>query len=403
MKVSLILAAIVAATSVSAYQCPDTNAVNSACRQISVSPLVCNNPNVNKEACNVKQCNQKYIDDYSACQCRRSPTQFYEHSANVEGLLRRCGLMTLNNPYGDPDQYRPGQGTKVFTTATSSAQAGVATHIYNGTTYYGGTNTVIAGTTRWVSATVIHNGTRINGRTTWIFGTPSIIRGTGPLTGTAVPATTHPGSTMIVTSTIATRSAAPVEGGTATPTPVQTQSNGRISGGAIAGIVLGCLGALALAGLLAWCWRRKRSQHTATYSNTTSAYDQSRGPTRTVITEKIEPVVVKSGTQHNYGTVPATTTNTYNTTSQAVPANQGYTSNTYNTSSNAVHPSTSYNTTSTTGYNTINQGYNNNTTTGNTINPGHTTTTYNTNTSNSYNSGSGYNNANDASHARGTH
>lgn len=40
--------------------------------------VVCNNPNGNKDACNAKQCNQTYVDNYAACQCRRSLEQFYE-------------------------------------------------------------------------------------------------------------------------------------------------------------------------------------------------------------------------------------------------------------------------------------------------------------------------------------
>ncbi|KAK3830388.1 MAG: hypothetical protein JOS17DRAFT_829451 [Linnemannia elongata] len=362
MKVTLILAAVIAASSVSAYQCPDTASINSSCRQISVSPLVCNNPNVNKDACNSKQCNQAYIDNYSACQCRRSPNMFYQHSVNVEGLLRRCGLSTLSNPYGSLSQYRPGQGAQVFgpiTSATSSATSGVVTRIYNGTTYYGGSNTVISGTTHWVGATVIQNGTRINGATTWISGTPSIIR------STATHVAPVPGTTVVSSP----RSAAPIESPTGTPVPVQSQGKKKLSGGAIAGVVLGCLAVLALAGLLAWCWRRKRNQHASAY-NTHSTYDdQNRGPTRTTVTEKIEPVVVKSDLQQQR---PRQQLATY-TTTQSVPANQ---------SSNTVHPSTSYNTTTTTGYNTANNGYNS--------------------ASNTYNNG--YNTANDVrNNARGTH
>ncbi|KAG0273909.1 hypothetical protein BGZ95_010281 [Linnemannia exigua] len=337
MKVTLIIAAVIAASSVSAYQCPDNTSVNNSCRQISVSPLICNNPNVNKDACNAKQCNQQYIDNYAACQCRRSPNMFYEHSANVEGLVRRCGLSTLNNPYGSPSQYRPGQGTQTFgpvTPVTSSANSGVVTRIYNGTTYYGGSNTVVSGTTRWP-----------------------------PPGSRARPASSA--APVLV-------SAAPIESPTETAVPVQKQGKKKLSGGAIAGIVLGCLAALALAGLLAWCWRRKRNQHTTTY-NTHSTYEtsQNRGPTRTVVTEKIEPVVVKSGTHQTYNNAPANST-TYTTTTQSVPVNnQGYNnpSTTYNTaSSNAVHPSTSYNTTTTTnGYNTANNEYNSGYNTGNDV------------------------------------
>ncbi|KAF9138872.1 hypothetical protein BGX30_008634 [Mortierella sp. GBA39] len=294
MKVTLILAAVIAASSVSAYQCPDTASVNSSCRQITVSPLVCSNPNVNKDVCNARQCNQAYIDNYSACQCRRSPNMFYEHSVNVEGLLKRCGLSTLSNPFGSSNQYKPGQGTQIFSPGT-------------------------------------------------------IVR---------AMSTSGNGSTVVHSS----QSAAPIESPTETPVPVQSQGK-TLSGGAIAGIVLGCLAALALAGLLAWCWRRNRSQHTTT-NNTHSTYEnQNRGPTRTIITEKVEPVVVKSGTHQAYNdnNVPANNSTSYTTNTQSVPADRGYNNNTstnYNTGSSAVHPSTSYNTTTTTGYNTANNGYN---------------------------------------------
>ncbi|KAF9319309.1 hypothetical protein BG003_009390 [Podila horticola] len=262
MRSSFITAAIVAVStsSVYAYQCPDTTSINQSCSSISVFPLVCNNPNANKEACNAKQCNQSYIDNYAACQCRRSPDQFYEHSANVEGLLKRCGVAGLTNPYGSPFQYRPGQGTATF----------------------------------------------------------------------------------VPTSTPTNTTAAPIVGPTDSPVPVQKQSS-KISGGAIAGIVIGCLAALAIAGLLAWCWRKKRHQHTAVY-NDHSTYD-NRGPTRTVVTEKIEPVVVKTGTTNfNTTTTPGTTTHSTTTT----PVSNYPTGTNYH----STHPSTSYNTTaSNTGYN----------------------------------------------------
>ncbi|KAF9153582.1 hypothetical protein BG015_003118 [Linnemannia schmuckeri] len=165
---------------------------------------------------------------------------------------------------------------------------------------------------------------------------------------------------IVAASSVSAQSPTPTP--TPTPTAAPDQGNRRVSGGAIAGIVLGCLAALAIAGLLAWCWRRKRHQHTAAY-NTPSAYEnQNRGPTRTVVTEKIEPVVVKSGTHQTYNnSTPANTNSTnYTTTNQSVPTNQGHNSSStaYNTGSNAVHPSTSYNTTTTAGYNTANSGYN---------------------------------------------
>ncbi|KAG0092864.1 hypothetical protein BGZ93_010394 [Podila epicladia] len=270
MKSSFIVTAIVAVStsSVYAYQCPDTAAINQACRSVIVFPLRCNNPTLNKDECNAKQCNQAYIDNYAACQCRRNPEQFYEHAVNVEGIVRRCGVAGLINPYGNPLQYRPGQGT----------------------------------------ATFVPTPTRTS-------------------VGTATPTT-----------------AAPIVGPTESPVPVQSQSSG-ISGGAIAGIVLGCLAALAIAGLLAWCWRKKRHQHTAVYDQHTT-YD-SHGPTRTVVTEKIEPVVVKAGTT-NFNTTTTSGTTPYSTATTSTPANTYSTGTNYDT-----HPSTSYNTTtSNTGYNT---------------------------------------------------
>jgi FtsZ-interacting cell division protein ZipA len=120
------------------------------------------------------------------------------------------------------------------------------------------------------------------------------------------------------------------------------------------------LAAVALAGLLAWCWRRNRSQHTAAYNTHSTSENQSRGPTRIVVTEKIEPVVVKSGTHQTYNNdIPANTPTTYTTTTQSVPVNQGHSnsSTTYNTGSSTVHPSTSYNTTTAARYNTANNEY----------------------------------------------
>ncbi|KAG0040467.1 hypothetical protein BGZ82_002551 [Podila clonocystis] len=378
MKSSFIAAAIVAVStsSVYAYQCPDTNSINQSCRSISVFPLICNNPNVNRESCNAKQCNQTYVDNYAACQCRRSPEQFYEHSVNVEGLLRRCGVAGLTNPYGNPFQYRPGQGTATFTPSTpGGGNGGANTHMWAGTTYYGGTATVVDGTTRWVGATAVVGGsTLVGGTTTWVSGTPGIIGGTtrGFVTGTRT----------------GTATAAPIVGPTDSPVPVQKQSS-RISGGAIAGIVIGCLAALAIAGLLAWCWRKKRHQHTAVY-NEHSTYD-NRGPTRTVVTEKIEPVVVKTGTT-NYNTTTTPGTTTYSTTA-TTPVNNYSTGTNYN----STHPSTSYNTTTAnTGYNSAyNSGHNMvdgaQNAANNTYNAGYTAanSAYNTanNTANTVNSG----------------
>ncbi|KAF9902066.1 hypothetical protein EC991_005378 [Linnemannia zychae] len=342
MKLIVTLLATVAV--VNAYTCPDLPAINTACRSISVFPLTCNNPNVNVVSCNEKQCNQTYIDNYAACQCRRSPTLFYEHSVNVEGLLRRCGVAGLTNPFGNPYQYRPGQGTQTFAPSGTSAGGNGGTRIYSGTTYYGGSTTVISGTTRIVGATAVVNGTWIApGTTTWVSNTPGIVKGTS-------------------TAWAGSQTAAPIEAPAPTETvkPIKEQDN-RMSGGAIAGTVLGSLAALALAGLLGWCWRKKRAQHTTLYSNpSTTVVDTNaaRAPTRTVVTEKIEPVVVKSvPTTNSHVVAPGTTTYTtsntntnYNTTGN----NTNYSNVPTNTYSSTSNPTT-YNTSTTTttnGYNT---------------------------------------------------
>ncbi|KAF9351780.1 hypothetical protein BGX26_010250 [Mortierella sp. AD094] len=248
MKYSSIFAAIAAASTVSAHQCPSDDAVTTACNSINVSPLLCNNPKVNVEECNAKQCGQTYIDNYSACQCRRSATDFYTSSANVQGLLNRCGLAGLSNPYGDPNQYKPGQGTQTF--APTSTADGGATRIYDGTTYYGGQTAVVSGTTRIVSATAIAGGSLIlPGTTTWVSETPGIVSGTS----TALQATS--------------RTAAPV----AAPTETEVfDSSHHVSGGSIAGITIGLFG-----------------------GGSCPSHDVN-GPTRTVVTEKIEPVVVRT-------------------------------------------------------------------------------------------------------------
>ncbi|KAF9371170.1 hypothetical protein CPB97_002191 [Podila verticillata] len=279
MKSTFIIAVLAATATVNAYQCPDTTAVNQACRSISVRPLACNDPKVNVQECNAKQCIQTYIDNYSACQCARSSDNFYEHSANVQGLLKRCGLADLKNPYGNPYQYRPGQGTQIFAPSSSN----------------------ISG---------IISGTSARGAV----------------------------------------SAAPIVSPTQVSDPDTTENN-HISGGAVAGIVLGTVAAAILAGLLGWCWRKERKEHTAIYSH--SAYE-SRGPTRTVVTEKIEPVVVKSNSNNattptSYGTapaMPATDSTAYTTSGQSAP--MAHSSTTYNTTA----PVNTYPTTTTDGYNT---------------------------------------------------
>ncbi|KAG0244732.1 hypothetical protein B0O80DRAFT_510119 [Mortierella sp. GBAus27b] len=312
MKTSLILAAVAAASTASAYQCPSNSAVNEACRSINVFPLICNNPQVNVDVCNAKQCNQVYIDNYSACQCRRSATMFYEHSANVQGLLRRCGLAELTNPFGSPDQYRPGQGTQTFQPTRTSHDA-AATRIYDGTTYYGGQTADVSGTTHIVGATAVVGGTRIvSGTTTWVSSTPGIVSGTS--TRWVAPATTH-----------GDRTAAPIVEPSQTSVPVYNTDH-HISGGSVAGIVLGILAATALAGLLGYCWRQKRKEHVSVYNSYAGAAagpEVPRGPTRTVVTEKVEPVVVRAG--HNptaastsYTTVGTSTPYTTTTTTPAV-------------------------------------------------------------------------------------
>lgn len=323
---------------------------------LSLTIVLCSNPNVNVAACNEKQCTQTYIDNYAACQCRRSPTLFYEHSVNVEGLLRRCGVAGLTNPFGNPYQYRPGQGTQTFSPSGGSGTAGApgpgATRIFSGTTYYGGSTTVISGTTRIVSATAVVNGTWIApGTTTWVSNTPGIVQGT---------------STSWVGA--ATTTAAPIEVPAATPVdgvkPVIQQDN-RMSGGAIAGTVFGSLAALALAGLLGLCWRKKRAEHTTLYSKPSTTIvdtNAARAPTRTVVTEKIEPVVVKSVPTTNTHVVgPGTTTystssaNNYNNTNTDYNSNNTVPVNTYSSASNPTSTThTTYNTTTNTntGYNT---------------------------------------------------
>ncbi|KAF9196151.1 hypothetical protein BGZ50_001847 [Haplosporangium sp. Z 11] len=268
MKSTFLIAAIAALSTVSAYQCPPPREADQACESINVFPLTCSNTDVNAQ-CNDKQCNQPYIDNYAACQCRSSPENFFDNSVNVEGLLQRCGLAGLANPFGSPDQYRPGQGTKVFAPSSASL-VGVL----------GATNaSIIAPTTE-----------------------PS-----------GVPAQSH-----------------------------------HISGGSIAGIVLGCLAATALAGLLGWCWRKKRHQHASIYDSHTP-YD-NRGPTRTVVTEKIEPVVVRS-----------------------VPAGAG--SSTTNLGTTGYNPGTAGYNSGNAGYNSGNTGYNAGNTGYNAGNPGYSTTT----------------------------
>ncbi|KAG9065598.1 hypothetical protein KI688_001887 [Linnemannia hyalina] len=315
MKVIVTLLATVAV--VNAFTCPATPAINTACTAIGVVPLLCSNPKVNVAACNEKQCTQTYIDNYAACQCRRSPTLFYEHSVNVDGLLRRCGVAGLTNPFGNPYQYRPGQGTQTF---SASGGSGIATTI-----------------------------------------------------------------------------AQPIEATSATPVPTVVpvaQQDYYMSGGAIAGTVLGSLAAFAFAGLLGFCWRKERAQHAALYSNpSTNSVDTNvaRAPSRTVVTEKIEPVVVRSVPTTNTHVVPPGMTtysnpssNTYNST------NSGYNGNNTNAGYNANSTNTGYNSNNTnTGYNTnnTNTGYDSNNTVPVNTYSSASNPTYNTTT----NANTGYN------------
>ncbi|KAI1317987.1 hypothetical protein EDD11_007370 [Mortierella claussenii] len=87
-----------------------------------------------------------------------------------------------------------------------------------------------------------------------------------------------------------TTTAQPILEPTSTPTPslVTTQSR-HISKGAIAGIVLGLLASTLVACLLGFCWRQKRADHVAAVNKIHIPHR----PTRTTVTEKIEPVMVK--------------------------------------------------------------------------------------------------------------
>ncbi|KAF9151181.1 hypothetical protein BG015_006987 [Linnemannia schmuckeri] len=154
--------------------------------------------------------------------------------------------------------------------------------------------------------------------------------------------------------------------------PVTTQSK-RMSGCAIAGTVFGILGALGLAGFLGWCWRRGRAAHVPAVSSTIYV---SHAPTRTVVSEKIEPLVVNfvNGEQTYHGaSVPAAVTAAgaaggaaYASRSQPSGSNTGYTSG--SNGHIATQPDSTYNTTvisggnpTTTGSGNAGQSGNNNT------------------------------------------
>ncbi|KAF9427262.1 hypothetical protein BGZ76_002403 [Entomortierella beljakovae] len=82
------------------------------------------------------------------------------------------------------------------------------------------------------------------------------------------------------------------------------RSSTHISGGAVAGITLGLIALAGLAGLLAYWWRGKRHEYMSPFDPCTTGHGHA-APTRTVVTEKIEPVVVRS-TSHEGGIYPAT-------------------------------------------------------------------------------------------------
>ncbi|KAG0253212.1 hypothetical protein BG011_006495 [Mortierella polycephala] len=291
MKSAFVAVAIAALSTVSAYQCPSTREVDQSCKSISVSP---------------------------------------------SGLA---------NPFGNSDQYKPGEGTKAFAPSSTSLVGGPgATRVFDGTTYYGGQTTVISGTTRIVSATAVAGGSMIvSGTTTWASNTPGVVSGTStPWTASGTSLTAAP-----ITVPTNDQNGVPIE-------------SHHISGGSVAGIVLGCVAATILAGLLGWCWRKQRNRHTTVYNS--HAASDNRGPTRTVVTEKIEPVVVKS-VPAGAGASTASPGNTgYSTTN---PGNTGYsTTNPGNTGYSTTNPgatgystntnpgTTGYNSTTTTGYNT---------------------------------------------------
>lgn len=149
--------------------------------------------------------------------------------------------------------------------------------------------------------------------------------------------------------TTPTHAAAPIVEPTPVPVPIQNTDH-HISGGSIAGIVLGLLAATALAGLLGWCWRKKRHEHMSVY-NTYAAYPDAHGPTRTVVTEKVEPVVVRAG--HLPGAATATASTSYDTGSSThLPHTTTTTAPTHlnDHATTPVHPTTS--TMGNTAYNT---------------------------------------------------
>ncbi|KAF8963326.1 hypothetical protein BGZ46_001010 [Entomortierella lignicola] len=285
MKATFVLTALVAvASTVSAYQCPSTSDVDHACSQIDVSPLVCNDPKVNVDVCNAKQCNQAYVDFYAACQCRRTTEEFYQNSKNVQGLLNRCGG-SVTNPYGSPAMYRPGEGTTTFPATTTEAptnnEGGSSdTQIHDGTTYYGGKTSVVDGTTRIVGATAVV------GRTTILPDTPAIIGGTSKRDD----ATQDPQPTDAPGNTPANQ-----------PVPPEMRyhpyeiTDHHISGGSIAGIVIGLVAMIILAILLGFCWRKVREEHPAVaYEQYQASQAHSNAPMRTTVVEKVEPVVVRT-------------------------------------------------------------------------------------------------------------
>ncbi|KAG0214670.1 hypothetical protein BGX28_001708 [Mortierella sp. GBA30] len=298
MNFLYVFTIIVAASSIaSAYVCPSSQDINNACKQLNVFPLVCHDPKVFVDLCNQKQCSQNYIDNYAACQCRRNMSDFYEASSfHFYGNF--LGYYYLRSSSDSPFPLIP--------VPVPPNTGNNTTRIYNGTTYYGGQIEMVSGTTLIVNATVVVNGTAtVSGTTTWFSGTPGIINGTSSSAPWNTPTTrfitaTFTGTTETMTSVtggggsskLGSRTVQPILAPSSSDAPIAINNQSSyISGGAIAGIVLGLLGASILATLLALCWRKKRAEHVAPVGRT----HISHAPTRTVVTEKIEPVILKKG------------------------------------------------------------------------------------------------------------
>ncbi|KAG0261329.1 hypothetical protein BG011_001103 [Mortierella polycephala] len=249
-----------------AYQCPDSASINHACLGVSTRPLIPPSiltrvipSNAISHILTVMLLANAVVAQPHFMRVPTFDKSTTKNSMNVDGLLRRCGVTRLDNPYGSPSQYKPDEGTRMYIALAS------------------GTST----------------------------------RDTSMQTAAPIIAPTE--------SLIATQQE-------------------RVSGGAIAGIVIGCLVALALAFLLFWFWRKKRHQNSTVYNSYMTTYS-NYGPTRTAVTEKVEPVVV------NIGTLKPT-----HKTTDSMPVDQHYNSAAFDC--HAAHPSTSYNATSLNSYDT---------------------------------------------------